>query len=141
MIGVRFGKFNLVGLMGAAVQVLLLDLLVKQFRLSPAAAMPAAVEMAVLHNFLWHERFTWRDREPAGLRQRAIRLGRFHAANGLVSLGGNTLILYLLVEVLGAPALPSALAAIALCAPLNYLVADRWVYGQSGDYKIQREMT
>jgi putative flippase GtrA len=86
------------------------------------------VEVVLWHNFFWHERFTWRDRGFTGFRQRAIRLYRFHATNGLVSLAGNTLLIYGLVQLLKAPALPSTLAAIATCAPVNFFLADRWVY-------------
>ncbi|HTR38170.1 MAG TPA: GtrA family protein [Bryobacteraceae bacterium] len=124
----RFGRFNLVGLVGAALQVLLLDLLMKRWRLPNVMATPIAVEIALLHNFLWHERFTWRDREPTGLRQRGIRLWKFHAGNGLISLAGNTALTYCFVEKLKAPAVPSALAAIALCAPANFLLSNHWIF-------------
>lgn len=124
----RFGKFNLVGLLGAALQLLLLELLMKQFHLPGVAAMPIAVEIAVCHNFFWHERFTWRDREEGGVWRRAVRLGRFHLSNGLVSIAGNTALTYWLVDQLRLPTLPSAVAALALCAPVNFLLADRWVY-------------
>ena len=128
----RFGRFNLVGALGAALQVLLFYLFMKCWRMPEAAAAAIAVEIVVLHNFFWHERFTWRDRRPGGLRQRTIRLWRFHAANGLVSVVGNTALTYCLVQQLKSPALVSAVAAIALCAPVNFWIADRWVYGRTG---------
>jgi dolichol-phosphate mannosyltransferase len=124
----RFGRFNLVGLFGAVLQLLLYFVLMKAGRASETTATLIAVEIVILHNFLWHERFTWRDREPVNLRQRTMRLCRFHAGNGVISLAGNTLLTYAFVEWLGIPALPSAIAAITLCAPANYIVADRWVY-------------
>lgn len=124
----RFGKFSLTGLIGAVLQLMLFDLLLKRLHLPGAAATALAVEITVLHNFIWHERFTWSDRQFAGLRRRAARLWRFHVTNGLVSLSGNTLLIYWLVQQFNAPALPSAAAAIAVCAPLNFLLADRWVY-------------
>jgi dolichol-phosphate mannosyltransferase len=124
----RFGRFNLVGLMGAALQLVLLDLLMERFGLSGVVAAPIAVETVVLHNFLWHERFTWRGQGTVGLRQRTIRLWRFHASNGLISLAGNTLLTYCLSHQFKAPALVSAVTAIALCSPINFLVADCWVY-------------
>lgn len=123
----RFGKFNLVGLAAAALQMALFVLLMK-WRLPDVAAMPISVEIVLLHNFWWHERFTWRDRAPAGLRHRVNRLLRFHAANGLISIAGNTALTYCLVEQLNVPALPSAVAAIALCAPANFLLADQWIF-------------
>jgi putative flippase GtrA len=124
----RFGRFNLVGLMGAALQLVLLDLLMEWVRLSSVAAAPISVEAVILHNFLWHERFTWRDPAPVGLRRRAIRLRRFHASNGLISLVGNTLLPYCLSHQFRMPPLASAATAIALCGPINFLVADCWVY-------------
>jgi dolichol-phosphate mannosyltransferase len=124
----RFGRFNLVGLMGAALQLVLLDLLMDSGRLSSVAAAPIAVETVILHNFLWHERFTWRDPAPVGLRRRAIRLWRFHASNGLISLVGNTLLAYWLSHQFKVPPLASAVTTIALCGLINFLVADCWVY-------------
>jgi putative flippase GtrA len=126
---VRFGKFNLIGALGAGLQIVLFDLLMNGFQIPQLTATPIAVEIAVLHNFFWHERFTWRDRRLGGLRQRSIRLWRFHCGNGLISLVGNTVLTFGLVEGLKSPALPSALLAIAFCAPVNFLIADRWVYG------------
>lgn len=124
----RFGRFSLVGLMGAALQLLVLVLLTHCFDIRRVAAAAAAVELTILHNFLWHERFTWRDRNVTSIRQRSIRLCRFHAGNGLISLVGNMALIYFLVERLKLPVVPSAVAAIALCAAANFLLADRWVY-------------
>jgi len=131
----RLAKFGMVGLLGAVMQVAVFDLLLHCAHFGSVAAAPLAVEAAILHNFFWHERFTWRDRESAGLRQRGIRLGRFHLANGLVSLASNTLLAWWLIEWLEVPAWPSQVLTIALCAPFNFLLADRWVY--SGQPKAQ----
>src|SRR5262249_23555886 len=99
--------------------------LTRRFHLTGVRATPIAVEITVLHNFLWHERFTWRNRGQTSFR----RLCHFHASNALISLIGNTALTYCFTEWLRAPALLSAIAAIALCAPANFLLADRWVYG------------
>jgi putative flippase GtrA len=127
----RLGKFNLVGLLGAALQLLLLYVLTKCIHMSAFAATPVAVEIVVLHNFAWHERFTWRDRQLKNIRQRSARLLRFHAGNGLTSLLGNTMLAYFLVERLNAPVLPSAMGAIVICSLINFFVADRWVYANT----------
>ena len=124
----RFGRFSLVGCMGALVQLTLISLLTSGFGVLILAATPIAVEITLLHNFIWHERFTWNDRGPRTFRQFAVRLGRFHATNGLISLAGNTILMYCLVERLKAPAVPSAAAAIVLCSAANFLAADHWVY-------------
>jgi putative flippase GtrA len=127
-VSLRFGRFNLVGSLGAAVQLVLMALLTNYCGVGNVAATAIAVEIALMHNFLWHERFTWRDPKATGLLQVAVRLSRFHAANGVVSLCGNTLLTYCLVERLKLPPVPSVLGAIALCALVNFRVADRWVY-------------
>jgi dolichol-phosphate mannosyltransferase len=127
----RFGRFSAVGLMGAAIQLLLLYFATKEFGLPSVAAMPVAAEIALLHNFVWHERFTWRDRSvlrTTSLREIAARLWRFHIASGLISLGGNTMAMYFLVQRLEVPAMPAAIAAMVLCSVVNFLATDRWVY-------------
>jgi len=124
----RFGKFSVVGLVGAALQLLVFDWLVEACHVPTPAAVAVAVEIVVLHNFLWHERFTWRERGATGLRHKAARLWRFHAANGLVSLAGNALLSWLLLDEVKAPPLLAGVTAIALCAPINFLLADRWVF-------------
>ena len=47
---------------------------------------------------------------------------------GLISLAGNTLLTYCLSHQLNVPPLASSVTAIALCSPINFLVADCWVY-------------
>ena len=127
-VGLRFGRFSLVGFMGAILQLTLVWLLTNCFGILSTAAMLVAVEITTLHNFAWHERFTWGNRRLKSSRQLALRLWRFHAGNGLVSLAGNTIFIYYLVERLKAPVLPAAIAAVALCSIANFLIADRWVF-------------
>jgi dolichol-phosphate mannosyltransferase len=135
----RFGRFNIVGLLGAALQLLLLAVLTRWFRVSVIAATPLAVEIVVLHNFVWHERFTWRDRRFNSMRQRALGLWRFHAGNGLTSLLGNMILSYCFVERLNFPVMPSAAGAIVLCSLVNFFLADRWAYARAVPDAINRE--
>ncbi len=122
----RFLKFNGVGVMGFAVQLGLLTLLL-HLGLHYLAATGLAVEAAILHNFAWHERWTWRDRpaEPGG---RLQRLWRFHAANGLVSLAGNLVLMRLLVWLFDMPPLTANLLSVLACALVNYTASDRLVF-------------
>lgn len=124
----RFSRFSLVGCMGALLQLTLVFLLTNYFGVLSTAATLFAVEITVLHNFVWHERFTWSNRAPKGSRQLARRLWRFHAGNGLVSLAGNAIFIYYWVERLKAPVLPAAMGAIVVCSLANFLIADRWVF-------------
>lgn len=124
----RLTRFGAVGLLGAGCQVLLLTLLVKGAHLPAVVATPISVEFTLLHNFVWHERFTWSDRAACTLSERTMRLWRFHAGNGAVSLLGNTALMYWLVERLKLPLTLSAVGVIAICAMANFVLADRWVY-------------
>jgi putative flippase GtrA len=121
-------RFSLVGFMGAILQLTLVWLLTNCFGILSTAAMLVSVEITILHNFAWHERFTWSNRGPKSSQQLARRLWRFHAGNGLVSLAGNTALMYCLVERLKAPVLPAAVGAIVICSLANFLLADRWVF-------------
>ena len=124
----RFLKFNGVGIAGFAVQLTVLAALV-HLGVHYLAATLVAVEAAVLHNFFWHERWTWRDR-PAEGRGRLDRFWRFHALNGVVSLVGNLALMRLLVGTLGMPAIPANLLAVIACSVLNYFASDRMVFAR-----------
>jgi len=58
----RWWKFNFVGAIGIGVQFAALFFLKSVFGLNYLAATALAVEAAVMHNFVWHEQFTWADR-------------------------------------------------------------------------------
>jgi putative flippase GtrA len=122
----RFWRFNAVGMLGFAVQLGLLALLVR-LDVHYLVATAIAVEAAILHNFLWHERWTWRDRPGRG-RARLARLGRFHVVNGGVSLAGNLLLMPLLVRGGGLPVLAANGVAVLACAAVNFVGADRLVF-------------
>lgn len=58
----RWWRFNLVGAIGIVVQLAALFVLKSAFHFNYLAATAVAVEAAVAHNFIWHEKFTWADR-------------------------------------------------------------------------------
>jgi len=58
----RWCKFNFVGGIGIAVQFAALILLRSVLHLNYLVATAIAVEAALVHNFVWHEQFTWADR-------------------------------------------------------------------------------
>jgi len=142
----RWGKFNLVGLIGIGVQFGMLFLLKSVFHLHYLVATAVAVESAVLHNFIWHEKFTWMDRTTAwNAHYQAVRgtcrldsfgfsrpffrrLRRFHLVNGAVSILGNLAIMKALVDLEHMNYLFANLIAIAVCSVANFLVSDQWVY-------------
>ena len=122
----RFLRFNGVGVAGFVLQLAVLTLLL-YLGVHYLIATALAVETAVLHNFFWHERWTWKDRPAAG-RSRLARLFRFHALNGSVSLVGNVLLMRLLVGTLGLPPIMANVIAVLVCALINYFGSDRLVF-------------
>lgn len=121
---VRWMKFNLVGAVGIAVQLGAFWILTG-FGLGYLLATALAVEAAVLHNFFWHERFTWKDRHSS---ESLSRLCRFNLTTGAVSIAGNLLLMRVLVGGAHLPPMVANMISIAVCSLANFLVSDRWVF-------------
>ena len=121
-------KFNTVGLLGMGFQLIALALLKGGLGLNYLAATLIAVESAVLHNFIWHERWTWWERTRRNASGVLGRLFRFHMANGLISIVGNLALMWLLVSRLHVHYLVANVTASAACAILNFLASDRLVF-------------
>jgi len=124
----RWLKFNAVGGIGIGVQLAALAILRSLLKLDYLLATGLAVEIAVIHNFLWHERFTWADRPAARPFRSLVRLAKFNASNGAVSIVGNLLLMRLLVGELKLNYVASNLVAIVVCSLLNFLLGDRFVF-------------
>ncbi len=124
----RWLKFNFVGGIGMAVQLAALWMLKSGLHWHYLAATGVAVELAVLHNFVWHERFTWKERSAGGWRAAGGRLLRFHAGNGLISLIGNLGLMRLLVGTMHMKYLLANLITISLCAFLTFAASEWFVF-------------
>lgn len=125
---IRWLKFNAVGGLGIGVQLIALWVLKSVLEINYLAATGLAVEAAVVHNFLWHERYTWADRVRPSWRMSWPRLLRFNVANGGVSIVGNLALMRVMVGLGHINYLPANAIAIALCSLLNFLVSDEWVF-------------
>ncbi|HEX3820006.1 MAG TPA: GtrA family protein [Candidatus Sulfotelmatobacter sp.] len=134
----RWCRFNLVGGFGIAAQFAALFLLKSLLGFNYLTATMIAVEAAIVHNFVWHEQFTWVERIksrdaalgpdlPAWMPS-IIRFLRFNFTTGAVSLLGNLALMKVMV---GRGHMNYLLAngiAIVLCSAANFLVSDRWVF-------------
>lgn len=123
---VRWARFNLVGVLGSGIQLAALQVLSHLIPGHVLAHTIAAVELALLHNFCWHVRFTWRERQIATPRSR--QLVRFHLSNGVVSFAGNTFITWVLVTRAGWPPIVANLLAIVSCSAVTFLLSDAWAF-------------
>ncbi len=127
----RWLVFNGVGLIGVGVQLGVLALLMHGPHLHYLLATAIAVEMAVLHNFVWHQRLTWCDRPSASTGAVAARLFRFHLLNGSVSLGGNLAIMAILSGKFAMEPVAANAVAIVVCSTLNFLASEALVFKAS----------
>ena len=120
-------KFNAVGIIGVGVQLAALAVFRSVLGWSIRGATVAAVECAVLHNFAWHERWTWAHRK---LEARGVlgRLLKFNISNGLISIVGNLALMELLAVRLHFNYMLSNLAAIGVLSLLNFFVSDKLVF-------------
>lgn len=124
----RWLRFNLVGGIGIAVQLALLLLLKSVLHFNYLAATGLAVEATVIHNFLWHERYTWADRVRPSWQNSLPRLLRFNLTNGAVSVAGNLALMKLMVGLCHTNYLVANAIAIALCSLVNFVVSNEYVF-------------
>ncbi|MGZ4790029.1 MAG: GtrA family protein [Terriglobales bacterium] len=130
---VRWLKFNLIGGIGIAVQFAALFLLKGVFHFQYLAATALAVEAAVVHNFVWHEQFTWSDRVHVSWRGSLPRFARFNLTTGAVSILGNLALMRVMVGYGGMNYLLANALAIVLCSLATFLVSEGWVFEESAD--------
>jgi len=120
-------KFYMVGAIGIVVQVAFLFFFKTMLRMNYLLATGLAVECAVLHNFLWHEHYTWADRREsyAGVFGRLLR---FNGTTGMISILGNLLLMRLFVGSLHLQYMLGNLVTIAVCSLANFWASDRVVF-------------
>jgi putative flippase GtrA len=119
-------KFNVVGMVGFALQSVALFVLThKAHSLNYLAATGLAVELAVLNNFAWHQRWTWKDRPAANRRESLRRLVKFNFTNGALSIGSNLIFMSLLVGRMGFPVSGANIITVAACSLMGFFLADR----------------
>jgi putative flippase GtrA len=127
--GLRWLKFNLVGGIGIAVQLLILVMLKAGLGLNYLVATALAVESTVVHNFLWHERFTWPDRSSGDRgAERWTRFLKFNLTTGVLSIAGNLMCMKVLAGMEHINYLLANGITIAACSILNFLVSDGFVF-------------
>jgi dolichol-phosphate mannosyltransferase len=123
---IHFIRFNVVGVLGFALQSGALFVLTHSAHpVGYLAATAAAVELAILNNFFWHQRWTWKDRPSFTRRETLRRLAKFNVTNGAVSITGNLVLMSILVGRLGLPIASANVASVAACSICNFFLADR----------------
>jgi putative flippase GtrA len=128
----RWVTFNAVGALGVPLQLGLIAVLVHAMGVHYLTATVIAVEAAILHNFVWHLRWTWKDRPASRPAVLARRLVAFHLLNGGVSVVGNLAIMAALTGAGGVEPIAANLLAITACSLVNFTVSDTVVFKSAG---------
>jgi putative flippase GtrA len=127
----RWVIFNLVGVFGFVVQLTVLTLLIDCFHWGYVPATALAVETAVIHNFIWHERWTWRDRGNPGYCGAFRRFLRFNLSNGTLSIVGNIIFMTIFMDTLPVNFAVANILSIGVCSIINYVLSDRLVFKEA----------
>ncbi len=121
----RAGRFALVGLSGVGVNLGVLWLLHGLLGLHDLVAVPVAVEVSILSNFLLNDRFTFHDRRTG---HAFHRLAKFNAVS-LFALVVNFAAYIALERGAGFHYLAAEALAIGAAFAANYLGNLHWTYG------------
>jgi putative flippase GtrA len=124
--------------MGIVVQMGTLLALTSGLKMGYLPATGIAVEAAVLHNFFWHEHWTWADRTAGGESRFIHRFWGFHLSNGAFSIAGNLILMRFCVEELGLSLICANAIAISLCGLLNFVASDHMVFRAAGIHSKKR---
>jgi putative flippase GtrA len=122
---IQLFKFGVVGATGYVINLIVFAALVEVLDVHHIPAAVGAFCVAVLNNFWWNRHWTFR----ATRGHPGFQGARFFTVS-LLALGVNLLVLSLLVDVAGAPELPSQAFAVAFAMPFNFIGNKLWTFGK-----------
>ena len=125
----RLFKYGAVGLLGLSLKFTVLIYLHGGVGLGYLMATALAVEAVVLHNFVWHFRWTWGDRSRGVSPKEVLaRLLRFHLGSAAVAMVVNLVMMRLLVGQAAVHYIAANLIATAGAGMANFIIADSFVF-------------
>ncbi|MCF7800621.1 MAG: GtrA family protein [Candidatus Marinimicrobia bacterium] len=134
----KFGKrvvlFSIVGVSGIVVNMGILWILTHFVNIHYALASPLAIELSIINNFIWNDRFTWRGRRRARKLNIWNGLLRFNIVSWIAG-SMNWLLLILFTEVAGIYYLWANLLAIAIAAAMNFFLNEKWTFKAMPDWE------
>ena len=122
----RIGVFNLVGTSGFVLQMTALAVLTLVFGWNYAAATLVGVELAILHTYWGHSRWTWADRRSAS-GNGVARLLRYQTVKSAVLAMNLGVTMALVSRARLAPEVAN-LCAVGVCSIFNYILSDRLIF-------------
>jgi putative flippase GtrA len=124
----KWMRYNAIGVMGVGVQLSVLVALRKFFDFNPFVATFFAIQCALIHNFLWHQRWTWRSNRSGGKKAAFRRFLRFTTSSGTISTVGTLGFTALLLHAMNLPYIVCNLMAIGACNIANFLFSHTFVF-------------
>jgi putative flippase GtrA len=125
---IQLFKFGLVGASGYLINLAVFALLFKAAHVHHLSAAVLSFCVAVTNNFVLNRSWTFRDARGGHAGFQAVR---FFAVS-VAGLGVNLLVLYGLVDIVGAPVVPSQAVAVAVAMPFNFVGNKLWTFRESG---------
>jgi putative flippase GtrA len=123
---IQLFKFGLVGGSGYVINLVVFALLDQLLGIHHLVSALLSFCVAVTNNFVLNRYWTFQAaRGHAG-----FQAARFFAVS-VMALGVNLVALYLLVDVAGAPELPSQAVSVALAMPFNFVGNKLWTFGKA----------
>ncbi len=120
---VQLFKFGVVGGSGYAVNLIVFGVLLRLAGIHHLVAAIGAFCVAVTNNFLWNRHWTFRARSG----HPGFQAARFFAVS-IAGLAVNLSVLAALVDLLGAPEIPSQAVAVAAAMPVNFIANKLWTF-------------
>jgi len=130
-----FIKFSIVGLSGTLVNMAVYAVAVQSGLYYLAAAIVSFM-FAVTNNFFWN--FRWTFKGQAANRSKRNKYFRFLGVS-VMNLGVNLLLLGAFVERFGMDKTLAQLVSIALVSVLNFVMSDRFTFGETGSTPCKNE--
>jgi putative flippase GtrA len=124
---IQLFKFGVVGGTGYVINLAVFAVLEEALGVHHILSAVGAFCVAVTNNFLWNRRWTFRATEG----HPGFQAARFLTVS-VLALGVNLILLYLLVDVAGAPELPSQALSVAAAMPFNFIGNKLWTFGAEG---------
>lgn len=127
----RFLRFSAVGMTGLVVDMGILLLLVCLGGFAPSVAKAIACELAILNNFWWNDRWTFRGFGVCDSGSRLSRLLRFNATS-LGGMAANVALFHAFTAWMDLTLPAANVIAILIVALLNFHLSSRWAWGPVG---------
>ena len=124
----RFVRFTVAGSAGFVIQLAVVAAFTRLTTIHYLAATAIAVEAAILTNYWWHARWTWRDRPASHARERWLRLARFNALTAVTSIAGSVIVTVMLVESAGLSPILANAASVFILSLVNFIAAHTLVF-------------